>query len=263
MAHPVFLVDAFSAQPFGGNPAAVVLLKGPAPEAWMQSVAAELNLSETAFLHHDGDLWRLRWFTPTTEVELCGHATLACAQVLRELGLLAEEAMARFATRSGELSARAVGDALELDLPATPAEEAPPPPGLLEALGVEPRWAGRSCFDWLFVLEDASAVCAARPDFRALAACTSGGAIVTAAPGPSGHDFVSRFFAPSLGIDEDPVTGSAHCALGPFWGSRLGKREMRAFQASRRGGELGVRTEGGRVFLTGRATTVLRGELRA
>lgn len=264
MGHPLFQVDAFSAQPFGGNPAAVVLLEAPAPEAWMQAVAAEMNLSETAFLHGEEGLWRLRWFTPAAEVDLCGHATLASALVLHQWGLLPSGATARFLTRSGELRARVTGEgAIELDFPATPAQEAAPPPGLAQALGVTPRWVGRSRFDWLAVVQDAEAVVAARPDFRALAACTDRGAILTAAPGPAGFDFVSRFFAPAVGIDEDPVTGSAHCTLGPFWGARLGKAEMRAFQASRRGGDVGVRLAGDRVFLTGRATVVLVGELQA
>jgi len=259
MPHPLYQVDAFTAEPYAGNPAAVVLLPGPASERWMQAVAAEMNLSETAFLHREGTTWRLRWFTPAAEVDLCGHATLASAHALREAGLLAEGETARFATRGGALSARVAAGVVELDFPATPPEPAPAPPELCAAVGVAPRWTGRSPYDWLLLAGDEAEVRALSPDFRRLAACTERGVIVTA-PGRDA-DFVSRFFAPAVGIDEDPVTGSAHCTLGPFWAPRLGKSTFRAFQLSRRGGEVGVRVEGERVLLTGRAVTVFRGEL--
>lgn len=259
MAHPLYQIDAFTGEPFAGNPAAVVLLPGPAPEGWMQAVASEMNLSETAFLHREGPLWRLRWFTPAAEVDLCGHATLASAHALGEAGLLEEGGTVRFATRSGPLAAQVSGGDVTLDFPATPPEEAEAPPELSAAVGVLPRWSGRSCFDWLLLAESEEEVRGLRPDFRRLAACTARGVIVTARGRDA--DFVSRFFAPAVGIDEDPVTGSAHCALGPFWAPRLEKSALRAFQASRRGGWVGVRVEGSRVFLTGKAVTVFRGEL--
>jgi len=259
MAYPLYQIDAFTAEPFAGNPAAVVLLPGPAAGPWMQAVACEMNLSETAFLHREGPAWHLRWFTPAAEVDLCGHATLASAHALRESGLLEEGGVARFVTRGGALSARVSGGVVELDFPATPPQDAAPPPELCAAVGVTPRWTGRSCYDWLLLAHDEEEVRSLRPDFRRLAACTQRGVIVTA-PGRDA-DFVSRFFAPAVGIDEDPVTGSAHCTLGPFWSPRLGKDEMRAFQASRRGGEIGVRVADDRVFLAGRAVTVFRGDL--
>ena len=252
-------VDAFAAEPFTGNPAAVCLLDRPRDDSWMQSVAAEMKHSETAFLLPEGSAWRLRWFTPATEVDLCGHATLASAHVLfmKEGGL----GGIRFLTRSGELEASRKGDLIELDFPALPAAEEPPPPGLLEALGARARSTHRSRFDRLLEFDSEDAVRALAPDFRALLEVDTRGVIVTARG--RRHDFVSRFFAPRVGVDEDPVTGSAHCVLAPFWAARLGKEEMVGFQASPRGGEVRVRLEGDRVFLGGRAVTVLEGELKA
>lgn len=252
-------VDAFTAEPFAGNPAAVCLLDGPRDDRWMQRVAAEMNLSETAFLLAEGDAYRLRWFTPAAEVDLCGHATLASAHVLFTMrgGL----GGVTFLTRSGRLAAARKGDRIELDFPALPTTEEPPPPGLLEALGTGAVSTHRSRFDRLLELASEEAVRAVAPDFRALGKVDTRGVIVTARG--HGHDFVSRFFAPAVGVDEDPVTGSAHCVLAPFWAARLGKREMTAFQASPRGGEMHVRLEGDRVLLGGRAVTVLEGELLA
>ncbi len=254
-------VDAFAEAPFRGNPAAVCLLDGPREDAWMQAVALEMNLSETAFLLPEGERWRLRWFTPAVEVDLCGHATLASAHALWEEGRAPEGTSLRFLTRSGELRADRRDGLIELDFPATPVEPAEPPPALLAALKASPRFAGRSRFDWLVLLEGEPAVRTLGPDFRALAAVTERGLIATAPSDSPEFDFVSRFFAPAAGIAEDPVTGSAHCALGPFWAERLGKPELRAFQASRRGGSLRVRLSGDRVLLGGRAVTTLRGEI--
>ena len=256
-----FKVDSFTAEPFAGNPAGVCLLEEARDERWMQAVAREMNLSETAFLVRDGGGFRLRWFTPAAEVALCGHATLASAHILWQEGIVAPGDTARFFTKSGELRASRRGDLIELDFPAKPEEPAGPPANLLEAMGVEPAYLGRNVFDYLLLLESEAAVRAVSPDFARLRGVNVRGVIVTAPATTPGYDFVSRFFAPAVGVDEDPVTGSAHCCLGPFWAARLGKTELSAYQASARGGALSVRVAGDRVFLGGRAVTVLRGEL--
>ncbi len=256
-----FKVDSFTAEPFAGNPAGVCLLERARDERWMQAVAREMNLSETAFLVREGVGFRLRWFTPVAEVALCGHATLASAHVLWQEGILAPGDVARFETKSGELRATRRGELIELDFPAKPEEAAAPPANLLEAIAVTPVYLGRNAFDYLLLLESEAAVRAVAPDFARLRTVEVRGVIVTAPASTPGYDFVSRFFAPKVGVDEDPVTGSAHCALGPFWAKRLGKSELSAFQASARGGALSVRVAGDRVFLGGRAVTVLRGEL--
>ena len=260
---PLFQVDAFTDLPFSGNPAAVCLLDGARDAHWMQAVAAEMNLSETAFLLQREDGFDLRWFTPTTEVDLCGHATLAAAHVLWEQGLLAPGAEARFHTRSGLLKAARTDALIELDFPAEPAQPVPAPPGLLAALGLATGEITRSRFDYLVIVDDEAVVRTLRPDFTALGAVETRGVIVSAPSGDPAYDFVSRFFAPAAGIDEDPVTGSAHCTLAPWWASRLGRRSMTAFQASQRGGIVQVRLEGERVRLGGQAVTVLAGELHA
>jgi PhzF family phenazine biosynthesis protein len=253
-------IDAFTEQAFRGNPAAVCLLDGERDAAWMQSVAAEMNLSETAFLLPYSDGFSLRWFTPAVEVDLCGHATLASAHALWEEGILGESETARFHTRSGVLTATRAGDWIELDFPATPASPADAPAGLLESLGVtSPVFVGRSKFDYLVEVASEDEVRALNPDPVALARVETRGAIVTSRSG--GFDFVSRFFGPAAGVVEDPVTGSAHCCLAPYWSARLGKTEMVAFQASARGGVVRVRLEGDRVKLGGQCVTVLRGEL--
>ena len=195
MPFPLFTVDAFADKPFAGNPAAVCLLPGPADAAWMQRIAAEMNLSETAFVHPEGDAYRLRWFTPAVEVDLCGHATLASAHVLWEQGRLRPDQPARFQTRSGLLTAERRGGSIEMDFPATPAEPCAAPDGLAEALGAAPRFVGRSRFDYLVELESEAAVRAVKPDFARLVALPVRGVIVTAAPAAAGFDFVSRFFA--------------------------------------------------------------------
>jgi PhzF family phenazine biosynthesis protein len=254
-------VDAFTDTPFAGNPAVVCLLPAPRDEGWMQKVAREMNLSETAFLVPQADGYALRWFTPAVEVVLCGHATLASAHVLWEDGHLPPGRQARFHTKSGLLTGDRAGEWIELAFPAKREEPAPAPAGLAEALGAAPKYIGRNQFDYLVEVDGEATVRGLKPDHGALGALPVHGVIVTARADSPGYDFVSRFFAPGSGVAEDPVTGSAHCALGPFWQSRLGKRELVAYQASPRGGVVRVRVAGERVMLGGKAVTVLRGEL--
>jgi PhzF family phenazine biosynthesis protein len=261
MPQRIVQVDAFTDRPFAGNPAAVCIMDRPRDEPWMRNVAMEMNLSETAFLHPAEDGWNLRWFTPAAEVALCGHATLATAHVLWQDGHLPADAEARFHTLSGVLTARRQGDWIALDFPAKPEQQAPAPEGLERALGVQPVYVGRSHFDWLVEVESEDAVRALQPDLGLLGTVDARGVIVTARGGEGGHDFVSRFFAPRVGVPEDPVTGSAHCVLAPFWAARLGRDELTGFQASRRGGVVRVRVAGDRVILAGQAVTVMRGEL--
>jgi PhzF family phenazine biosynthesis protein len=252
-------VDAFTAKPFAGNPAAVCVLDGPADEAWMRDVASEMNLSETAFLHPEDRGYRLRWLTPAIEVDLCGHATLASAHVLWEDKHLAVDEEARFHTRSGLLTCSRQGDWIEMNFPAKLAGTADAPPQMAEALGADILYTGRNQFDYLIEVKDEATLRGIQPNHHLLRQLPVRGVIVTARG--TEYDFVSRFFAPGAGVDEDPVTGSAHTALAPFWGSRLGKTEMTGFQASARGGVVKVRVAGDRVFLSGQAVTVLRGEL--
>ena len=265
MSLPLYQVDAFTDRPFTGNPAAVVLLARPAEERWMQQVAAEMNLAETAFVLPQTDGFNLRWFTPKVEVELCGHATLASAHVLWEAGHLLPEDQARFFTQSGLLICRRRGPWIEMDFPAEPPEPIEPPAGLLAALGLErAAYFGRNRFDYLVEAETEEQVARLRPNTSALAELSpdTRGVIVTARSRGTYH-FVSRFFAPAAGIPEDPVTGSAPCALGPYWGAKLGLEEMVAYQVSARGGVVQVRLAGPRVILGGQAVTVLRGTLLA
>lgn len=260
----IYQVDAFTDQPFSGNPAAVCPLPDARPVEWMQNVAAEMNLSETAFFWPTHNGWELRWFTPTVEVALCGHATLATAHVAWETRRATVGQSLNFLTRSGPLSATRSGKSITLDFPAQPVEAVDAPPGLAAALGgVEAQWVGRNRENYLALLADEAAVRGLAPDFRAFSALDAQGVIVTATATMEGFDFVSRYFAPAAGINEDPVTGSAHCALAPFWRQRLGKEEMVGYQASRRGGRVRVRDRGRRVDLAGRAVTVLEGELLA
>ena len=232
-------IDAFTSEPFRGNPAAVCLLDREREERWMQDVAAEMNLSETAFLLPRDDGYSLRWFTPAAEVDLCGHATLASAHALWEEGVLPAGERARFHTRSGLLTADRDGDWIELDFPATPEEPTEAPFELLDALGIEhPVHVGRSRFDYLVEVASEETVRGLQPDQGRLRRLTVRGVMVTSRSSSAGVDFVSRFFAPGVGVDEDPVTGSAHCCLTPYWASRLGKTEMTAYQASQRGGTL-------------------------
>jgi PhzF family phenazine biosynthesis protein len=263
MAVRFFQIDAFADRPFTGNPAAVCLLNHEIEAGWMQSVAAEMNLSETAFVRPRDDGFELRWFTPDVEVELCGHATLASAHALWSEQMVDSAQPIRFHTQSGLLSCRRDGELIELDFPATPPQQSDPPEGLAEVLGVTAEFAGRSRFDQLLVVDTESVVRDLRPDFSALRRFPMRGLIVTSRADDSEFDFVSRFFAPRVGVDEDPVTGSAHCCLGPYWGQRLGKTQMTAFQASPRGGSIRVRLRGDRVLLAGQAVTMVRGELIA
>jgi PhzF family phenazine biosynthesis protein len=258
----LFQVDAFADSVFAGNPAAVCLLGGPAEARWMQSVASEMNLSETAFVEPQAAGYGLRWFTPVAEVGLCGHATLASAHVLYETGLAEPAEPVRFDSVSGPLTARHEDGLLVLDFPARPAGPAPAPPGLLAALGVDSaEWTGQAKDDLMVVLRREEEVTGLRPDTVALAGYGTRGVIVTAPASRPGADFVSRFFAPGVGIAEDPVTGSAHCTLAPYWAQRLGRPELTGYQASARGGTVGVRVEGDRVLLAGRAVTVFSGQL--
>ena len=260
MTLPLYHVDAFADGPFTGNPAAVCLLPDWKPDRWLQSVAAEMNLSETAFLVPRPGHFDLRWLTPTVEVDLCGHATLASAHALWRYGHAGGDEL-RFSTRSGMLAARRRGEGIELDFPLTPAEPADPPPGLLEALRATAKFVGRSRFDYLVEVESEAALRRLAPDFARLKGVSARGVIVTSASEGGRFDFVSRFFAPAAGVDEDPATGSAHCCLGDYWHRRLGKTEFTAYQASARGGVITVRVAGDRALLGGRAVTVAKGEL--
>jgi PhzF family phenazine biosynthesis protein len=263
---PLFKVDAFTDRPFRGNPAAVCVPPEPLDAALMQSIAAEMNLSETAFVGPAGPdgIRNLRWFTPAVEVPLCGHATLATAHVL--LSELGQDAPLRFQTLSGILEVDREGDSwLRMDFPADPPTRADAPPGLLEALGLPPDTPShQGVKGWILRLASTEEVHAVKPDFTRLGQVEVGssplGAIVTA-PGPNDLDFVSRFFGPWVGVDEDPVTGMAHTILGPYWAGELGRTELKARQVSERGGELKVRVAGDRVHVSGQAVTVVRGAL--
>lgn len=259
----LFQVDAFTDKPFKGNPAAVCILPEAFDEAWMQNVAMEMNLSETAFLHKRQDGFRLRWFTPSVEVDLCGHATLASAHVLWESRILKPDEQGRFHTRSGLLTAKRRDDWIELDFPAEPEDEAPIPSELVNAIGVSPKYTGRNRFDYLLEVESEKVVREIRPDFKLLASVPARGIIITSISDSDEYDFVSRFFAPAVGINEDPVTGSAHCCLGPFWKKRLNKNNFTAYQASSRGGVVRVNVKDNRVLLGGQAVTVFKGELES
>ncbi len=260
MGQIVYQVDAFTDRLFAGNPAGVCVLPGPADEGWMQQIAAEMNLSETAFLHPVEAGYNLRWFTPTTEVDLCGHATLASAHILWEQGFIEPDQLAQFHTRSGLLTAGWKGPWIEMDFPAELADEIEPLPALNQALGVEPLFTGQNRFDFLVEVADAAIVRDLAPDYTQLRSLTARGVIVTARSDDPQYHFISRFFAPAVGIDEDPVTGSAHCCLGPYWSEKTGQTELTAYQASRRGGIVRMQVAGGRVLISGQAVTVFRAE---
>jgi PhzF family phenazine biosynthesis protein len=259
MRTPIFQIDAFAARRFAGNPAAVMPMDRFPDDAVMQAIAAENNLAETAFLVAEGGEYRLRWFTPLTEVPLCGHATLASAAVVMER---LEPARGRvvFHTASGPLTVKRVGAGYVMDFPARPSEPTQAPRGLVEALGVEPVEVFVNAFNYMVLMESAQILRGVAPDMETLARLDRPGVIVTAA-GDGGYDFVSRYFAPAKGVPEDPVTGAAHCMLAPFWAKRLGKTEFRAFQASRRGGEIVCRVVGDRVELEGSCVFYLEGEV--
>ncbi|MBE9117172.1 PhzF family phenazine biosynthesis protein [Lusitaniella coriacea LEGE 07157] len=262
MRQPIIQVDAFTNTPFRGNPAAVCVLNASQDGDWMQTVAQEMNLSETAFLEKRKDGFNLRWFTPTIEVPLCGHATLASAHVLWSEGYLSPNEVARFHTQSGLLMARKQGDWIELNFPANPVQTIVVPPELEQALGVPIKSVWHNSLGYLVEVEAAESVRQMQPNIALLKTLPVDGVIVTSQDDREKYDFISRFFAPALGVDEDPVTGAAHCCLAPFWRSRLGKDSFLAYQASTRGGVLKVRYDGeSRVFLSGQAVTVLRGEL--
>lgn len=257
----IFQVDAFTSKPFSGNPAAVCILAESRPDAWMLKVAAEMNLSETAFLLQHERGFDLRWFTPKVEVDLCGHATLASAHILWEQGYLKPDEQARFHTRSGLLTAEKKGEWIELNFPAEPESETPPPKELLQGLSVTPLYVGKNRMDYLVEVASEAEVRSLNPDLALLAKLPVRGIMVTSKAASKDYDFISRFFGPSAGIDEDPVTGSAHCCLGPYWMEKLNKKEFTAYQASSRGGVIKVRVEGERVYLGGQAVTVLEGNL--
>jgi PhzF family phenazine biosynthesis protein len=259
---PLYQVDAFTAQLYAGNPAGVCLLDKVRPDNWMQSVAMEMNLSETAFLLPENDGFRLRWFTPAAEVALCGHATLASAHTLWETGLLRPNQTARFYTLSGLLTAQRNGQWIELNFPAKLSEAVEPPPALLKALGIHSTvYIGKNLFDYLVEVETEAEVRSLSPDFALLKTVDVRGVMVTARSSTTGFDFVSRFFAPRVGVNEDPVTGSAHCCLTPYWSGKLGRTAFTAYQASARGGVLNLRLEGDRVVLAGQAVTFFKAEL--
>ncbi|HEX7057076.1 MAG TPA: PhzF family phenazine biosynthesis protein [Bacilli bacterium] len=262
MSIPFYQVDAFTDQPFAGNPAGVCLLPGPKGDAWMQNVAAEMNLPETAFLLKQEDGYSLRWFAPQSEVPLCGHATLASAYVLWATGQLAASVEARFHTKSGLLTAVKNGDWIELNFPAEKATPCVAPVFLPEALGCDFVYVGRNRMDYLVEVASEEELKSLAPDMNLLMKVDTRGVIVTCRAKTKPYDFMSRFFCPLLGVPEDPVTGSSHCCLAPYWQQKLGKDEFAAFQASPRGGVLRVRVEsGGRVAISGQAVVVLKAEL--
>lgn len=256
----IYTVDAFTDKPFSGNPAGVCVLDSAKPNAWMQSVAAEMNLSETAFLLKAFDGYMLRWFTPKKEVDLCGHATLASAHLLWEERLCKDNEIT-FHTRSGLLGAKKRGILIELDFPFEMDEETEAPNQLRESLGVPFKYVGKNRMDYIVEIEDQKTLQSLQPDLALMKMMTTRGVIVTAASDEADFDFVSRCFFPALGIDEDPVTGSAHCCLGPYWAKKLGKRELKAKQISERGGELNLSLQDERIFIYGQAVTVLKGDI--
>ncbi len=257
MAVTIVQVDSFTNKPFGGNPAGVCILPSAPAAEWMQAVACEMNLSETAFLWPTTDGFRLRWFTPAAEVELCGHATLASAHVLWEMGYARRGSLLQFHTLSGVLTAEQNQGWIELNFPAAPPKPAGAPPGLSRALKCEPNYIGRSAFGYIIEVDSEEIIRGLDPASGALLEAAAEGLIVTSRDEGDRYDFVSRVFAPAFGVPEDPVTGAAHCTLGPYWGARFGKEELMAYQASPRGGEVRVRIEGDRVRLGGQAVTVI------
>ncbi|MDQ8738650.1 PhzF family phenazine biosynthesis protein [Paenibacillus sp. LHD-38] len=261
MSFALYIVDAFTKERFKGNPAAICFLEQPQSEGWMQQVAAEMNLSETAFVVPGEESYGLRWFTPTVEVDLCGHATLATAHILWESGRLPHGEPARFMTRSGLLTAKQSGTWIDMDFPAEPPVAAVAPEELVQGLGLIPRFVGRNRMDFFVEVDSEETLRTLRPDFGLLARLDARGVIITSRGSGSPYDFVSRAFYPGTGVDEDPVTGSAHCALAPYWAKRLRKQELVGYQASERGGVVKVRPEGDRVYLSGQAVTVLKGQL--
>lgn len=258
----IYQVDAFTEKTFSGNPAGVCVLNEELGEKLMQNIAREMNLPTTAFLVKNNDGYDLRWFTPKAEIDICGHATLASAHILWEKGYLKKDREAKFSTKRGLLTAKMNENWIELNFPALPEEKTEPPAELLEALGVEAGYIGKNIF-YLVEVGSEETVRAIKPDFQKLLEVSARGVIVTARAGAEvrEYDFVSRFFAPGIGIREDPATGSAHCCLGPYWQKKLNKDEFIAYQASERSGVLKVKVTGERVLISGKAVTVLEGEL--
>ncbi|MHB1457921.1 MAG: PhzF family phenazine biosynthesis protein [Armatimonadota bacterium] len=261
MSVSLYLVDAFTGMPFRGNPAAVCLLHKLADEEWMQNVAAEMNHSETAFVYPEQSGYGIRWFTPTTEVELCGHAALASVHVLHEVGIIKDGEDIIFHAGDVHISAKCSDGRIEMDFPTLPVDAVETPEGLVEAIGVEPVSCSANKCLLLVELADEDAVRSFKPDFARIAAIDAPCLLITARSDSDAYDFASRFFAPRMGVNEDPVTGSAHCSLGVYWQARLGKSEMIGYQASSRGGVVGVRVEGDRTFLSGMAVTIMTGVL--
>ena len=263
MSIPIYQVDAFAERPFTGNPACVCLMQAEMPDDWMQNLAAEMNLSETAFVWKRNDQFKIRWFTPAAEVDLCGHATLAASHVLWEAGWSSKDTDVVFDSKSGHLSASRKGKLIVLDFPANPPTEVEAPAGLLQSLGVENKviYIGSDDTDFIIEVDSEFTVRSLTPDFARLKHTTARGIIVTSQSDSQQYDFVSRFFGPAVGIDEDPVTGSAHTTMAPYWSRKLGRTEMKAFQASERGGSICIKIRENRVLLGGMATTIFRGEL--
>jgi PhzF family phenazine biosynthesis protein len=261
MTQRFYHVDAFTNVPYAGNPAVVCPLTGPADEAWMQQVATEMNVSETAFFYPTGDGFNLRWFTPTTEMPLCGHATLASAHILREQGVIPLGQTARFETASGLLTVEIGNDFLHMDFPADPAVPIATPEELVAGLGANPRWVGRNKIAVVAELESAAELRNLTPDFAQLAKLPGRVVYVTAEGDEPGIDYVCRVFGPNVGIPEDPATGGAQCALGPYWAEKLGKNDLAVYQASARGGHLYVCPSGDRVIISGQAVTTSAGDL--
>jgi len=252
----IYQVDSFTSKPFSGNPAGVCILDNPADESWMRNIAAEMNLSETAFLYPEKEGYHLRWFTPEAEVELCGHATLASAHILFEKGIVPGNQLITFYTLSGELYAKKNNNKVELNFPATPPVESAPPDGLIDALGLEPEFIGKNKFDVFVVVSSEDTVRQLKPKLEIIKKYKYRGVIVTSQSDGNPYDTVSRYFAPAVGIDEDPVTGSAHCTVGPYWSEKLCKDNLFCYQASKRGGELEITINDDRVILAGNAVTV-------
>ena len=268
MKLPIFTVDAFTNKPFSGNPAAVCLLQEDIPTSLMQNIAFELNLAETAFVlkEAEGDAYSLRWMTPISEVDLCGHATLATSHILWQQGIYPKDKTIHYSTRSGILKADYYKGEIGLDFPAIPQKKIDYPPELIDAIGgVQPKYVGMTKWNYIIELESEADVLNLKPNFDTMLKLPGWGTIITAKAeadfGKQGYDFISRFFAPEKGIQEDPVTGSAHCALAPYWQGRLGKDTFKAYQASERGGTIGLKVSGDRVMLTGEAVTVISGEI--
>lgn len=257
----IYQVDTFTEEPFKGNPAAVCILTESKEDNWMYNVAEEMSLPETAFIHKKENRYNLRWFTPTHEVDLCGHATLASAKVLWATGMVEKTKDIDFYTKSGVLTARSKGGWIELDFPIEAENEVDPPAKLIEALDVTPKYVGKNRMDYLIEVDNKEIIQKINPDFRMLKEVDTRGVIVTSKANSERYDFVSRFFAPAIGIDEDPVTGSAHCCLAPYWKKRVNKNKFTAYQASNRGGTLKIRLGKERVYLSGKAIIIMEGKL--